>query len=501
MGDGTFTYTYSAAGRLVRAQSVSVTLVYTYTADGLRVAQSVDGDVTEFAWDWATGIPEMLSDGEDLYLVGHDTLGRWDGAAWVYYLSDALGSARQEVDAAGAVTSNREWTPYGVEVGTAQAGLGYAGEWFDGSAGLLYLRARWLDPFTSRFPTRDPWPGVQQHPMSFQPYMYANNNPVRYVDPLGLYSCLTDNQWAPELIGLCILLDSSPEARNVFYRNGILVGLGVVGWRDTEVLFGHWLGGTGETMYFGSRLVELIERDTASLIEESRKHYLSVAAQQMNGEAGRMPPGHAERFLSNASGIPASYAPNPYPISTEVFIALGGVWFERYYEGTVREETPGKYRISLWTDFSIDKLWSFRPNREMYPDLDPSEIPENPPAEFNIADRIGIPHWLPRPVLVHSPVWALFEHLLGARIPIATGNPWSVYIPDEWGYAMEQDGYAAPFKVSGYWGRHEEFLAVDHNCDGWDLGDIVGKPKVTFEMLPLDDDPAPTAIYLHPGVK
>jgi len=42
-GDGVFTYTYSAAGQLVRAQSVTATLGYTYTADGLRVAQSSNG--------------------------------------------------------------------------------------------------------------------------------------------------------------------------------------------------------------------------------------------------------------------------------------------------------------------------------------------------------------------------------------------------------------------------------------------------------------------------
>jgi hypothetical protein len=69
--DGVFTYTYSAAGRMVRAQSVTATLVYTYNHSGLRVTQSVDGDPTRFSWDWATpstgsgqaGVPEMLSAG------------------------------------------------------------------------------------------------------------------------------------------------------------------------------------------------------------------------------------------------------------------------------------------------------------------------------------------------------------------------------------------------------------------------------------------------------
>ena len=149
--DGTFTYAYNSAGRMVGAESVTSTLVYTYNAGGLRVAQSVDGDVTTFAWDWASGIPEMLSDGASVYLVGHDTLGQWDGATWAYYLSDALGSVRQVADGAGVVVSTREWTPYGVElalsgvegVGAGQAGLGFTGEWSDSNVGLLYLRARW----------------------------------------------------------------------------------------------------------------------------------------------------------------------------------------------------------------------------------------------------------------------------------------------------------------------------------------------------------------------
>jgi YD repeat-containing protein len=108
VSDGTFTYTYNAAGRMVQAESVTVTLVYTYNANGLRVAQSVDGNVTSFVWDWVSGIPEMLSDGDNLYLVAYETLGQWNGATWAYYLPDALGSIRQSTDAAGSVTSARE---------------------------------------------------------------------------------------------------------------------------------------------------------------------------------------------------------------------------------------------------------------------------------------------------------------------------------------------------------------------------------------------------------
>jgi hypothetical protein len=135
---------------MVQAESVTATLVYTYNANGLRVAQSVDGDVTNFVWDWASGLPEMLSDGDNLYLVGRDTVGYWDGSDWAYYLLDALGSIRQETDNADFVTDSREWTPFGVEVGTVQVGLGYTGEWFDDSVGMVYLRARWYDGYLKK---------------------------------------------------------------------------------------------------------------------------------------------------------------------------------------------------------------------------------------------------------------------------------------------------------------------------------------------------------------
>ena len=186
--DGVFTYTYNAAGRLVEAESVTSTLVYTYTAGGLRVAQSVDGDTSTFAWDWASGLPEMLSEGGNLYLVGHETLGKWDGDEWTYYLPDGLGSVRQEVDENGAVVAAREWTPYGVEVGTAQAGLGYTGEWQDAyrDIGLTYLRARWYRPEDARFLSPDPIIPDYRNPQSINRFAYVRGNPTNWIDPTGL---------------------------------------------------------------------------------------------------------------------------------------------------------------------------------------------------------------------------------------------------------------------------------------------------------------------------
>ncbi|MEM3433740.1 MAG: RHS repeat-associated core domain-containing protein [Candidatus Methanomethyliaceae archaeon] len=176
----------------MRAQSLTATLAYTYTADGLRVGQDTNGTLTTYAWDWASPVPELLarSTGSQStpYLLGYETLGWAEGGVWRYVLPDARGSVRQAADAAGAVVRVREWEPYGVEVGGPQEGLGYTGEWQDAAVGLVYLRARWYAPGVGVFTAPDPFPGVRQEPMSLHPYLYVLANPVSRVDPRGLYS-------------------------------------------------------------------------------------------------------------------------------------------------------------------------------------------------------------------------------------------------------------------------------------------------------------------------
>jgi len=188
IGDGTFTYAYNAAGKMVRAQSITATIAYTYTADGLRVGQRVSSTLTTYTWDWASPVPELLSQSTDsqstAYLVGHETLGWWDGTTWAYILPDALGSVRQMADGAGVVVSAREWTPYGEEVGGWRAGLGYTGEWQDADVGLVYLRARWYAPGVGIFTAPDPFPGVLAEPGSLHPYLYVLANPVNTRDPV-----------------------------------------------------------------------------------------------------------------------------------------------------------------------------------------------------------------------------------------------------------------------------------------------------------------------------
>ncbi|HEU0073641.1 MAG TPA: RHS repeat-associated core domain-containing protein [Dehalococcoidia bacterium] len=62
----------------------------------------------------------------------------------------------------------------------------FAGEQVDGSTGLQYLRARYYDPEVGRFISKDQWPPSSRNPQSLNLYAYVQNNPPKYVDPLGL---------------------------------------------------------------------------------------------------------------------------------------------------------------------------------------------------------------------------------------------------------------------------------------------------------------------------
>jgi RHS repeat-associated protein len=61
----------------------------------------------------------------------------------------------------------------------------YRGEQFDPDLGLYYLRARYYNPVTGRFLTRDPEPGDPSEPTSLHKYVYARHSPVNWIDPTG----------------------------------------------------------------------------------------------------------------------------------------------------------------------------------------------------------------------------------------------------------------------------------------------------------------------------
>ena len=73
--------------------------------------------------------------------------------------------------------------PYGTNYGvTGKEVFMYTGEPYNSVTGLYSLGARFYDPTIGRFITEDSYSGDENDPMTLNLYIYARDNPERYVD-------------------------------------------------------------------------------------------------------------------------------------------------------------------------------------------------------------------------------------------------------------------------------------------------------------------------------
>jgi len=174
----------------------TLTTEFAYNGDGVRTSKTVSGDTTQYVLDLAATLPVVISDTEAVYLYGLDIIAQQQ-ADRQYYFHDGLGSVRQLLDSTGEVQTNYAYDPFGVPVvaGDASNPYRFTGEAWDEEVELLYLRARYYQPDTGRFITKDPWPGYVWQPGTLNGYVYVTDNPANYVDPAGL------DGWGPE--GIC----------------------------------------------------------------------------------------------------------------------------------------------------------------------------------------------------------------------------------------------------------------------------------------------------------
>jgi RHS repeat-associated protein len=71
----------------------------------------------------------------------------------------------------------------------------YRGEQYDPDLNLYYLRARYYNPLTGRFLSRDPLNGYINDPATLHKYLYAGGDPVNIMDPTGRGMFDTSQLW------------------------------------------------------------------------------------------------------------------------------------------------------------------------------------------------------------------------------------------------------------------------------------------------------------------
>lgn len=191
ISSGSASYTYDQADRLIGYSSATITASYAYNGDGLRTATTVNGTTNQAAWNTTAGVPLQLTDGAISYLYGPGGLPLEQIASSgvvLYYLHDQAGSTRALTTATGAVAATFTYTPYGLlagSTGTATTPFMWDGQYQDVGTGLYYLRARYYDPLTAVFLTRDLLASVSRQPLA-----YGDDDPLNVFDPTG---------WLPHL--------------------------------------------------------------------------------------------------------------------------------------------------------------------------------------------------------------------------------------------------------------------------------------------------------------
>ena len=211
-------YSYDEENRLYQAKNGGNVLgQYFYDAFGRRISKIDNFSVqTFYYYDWWRTIEEQSAPGvtRATYVFGNyidEALTMDRGGATYYYHQNALWSTFALTDSNGNGVEGYQYDAYGyqtlvlpgpdgildfdsddVYLPGAKSSVGnpflFTGQRYDPETGLLYYKHRHDSSFFGRFIQRDPL----EYTGGMNLYLYARDNPTRFLDPLGkdAWDCL-----------------------------------------------------------------------------------------------------------------------------------------------------------------------------------------------------------------------------------------------------------------------------------------------------------------------
>ncbi len=157
---------------------------------GKRVSKTINGETTYYFYDGEDITLEFNTTGVLMAAYTHgpgvdNPLVMYRNGLALYYVQDRLGSVVGLVtlETGGFVQTYTydAWGNIVSQSGDVKNPYTYTGREYDPESGLYYYRARYYDSTVGRFLQRDPAGTVD----GTSPYLYADNNPVFYRDPIG----------------------------------------------------------------------------------------------------------------------------------------------------------------------------------------------------------------------------------------------------------------------------------------------------------------------------
>lgn len=173
-------YGYDVLGRRVFRTAGGTTEYYVYNGGQIVADVDASGNLLR-SYVWGMGIDNLLS------FTDHTTTNTY------YAIKDLQNTVIALTDSSGDVVETYDYDAYGctkvfaadgTELTVSAYGNRYCfqGREIDWVTGLYYFRARWYNPVVGRWLSKDPI-GIEG---GLNQYVFCDNNPVNFVDPMGL---------------------------------------------------------------------------------------------------------------------------------------------------------------------------------------------------------------------------------------------------------------------------------------------------------------------------
>ncbi|WP_166665506.1 polymorphic toxin-type HINT domain-containing protein [Kribbella caucasensis] len=204
--DGSADYSYSARGTLTSKTTGSTTESTKFDAFDRAIEQGgrayqydgADRPVTGggTTMQYAGFSDEVVADGTQLYGhgVSDNVISLAQGQTERLLLSDGRTDITGGFDPTDAALTglpdSRTYDPFGKELSTGglKYGVGYQSDWSDPATGNVNMGARWYDPDSGTFTSRDTISYSGGSSTTANKYLYGNANPLTNYDPTGNYA-------------------------------------------------------------------------------------------------------------------------------------------------------------------------------------------------------------------------------------------------------------------------------------------------------------------------
>jgi len=189
-----FDYAYNYQGALVEVKAQGETIaVYQYDSSRQRIYSNVQGVEKIYHWN---SVGQMIGEGtpqedftiryiyngnEKIAMIRLDEMGK---EQIYYFVNNLQGTPILILDDEGEIVQRIQMDAYGnVErmAGMFSEEINFTGKQYDPVTRLYYFYQRYYDPDLGRFISHDPVAQV------LNLYLYAGNNPLKYVDPNGKF--------------------------------------------------------------------------------------------------------------------------------------------------------------------------------------------------------------------------------------------------------------------------------------------------------------------------